>query len=58
MLEQRKIADEVRIKIEVENSILKKKIISLQNEKVGEKDTITKNIIENEEKKFLELNLL
>ena len=58
LLEQRKIADEVRSKIEKENSILKKKIIKLQNEILVKKNIIKENTIDSKEKKFLQLNLL
>jgi len=57
-LEQRKITDEVRSKIEKENNILKKKIIKLQNEILVKKNIIKENTIDSKEKKFLQLNLL
>ena len=58
LLEQKKIEEEVRFKIQEENGLLKNKVFNLQNEL-----SITKEkVIENKEKKrnieFLELNLL
>ena len=56
--EQKKIAREIRIKIEEENSVLKNKIIKLQNELIMTKKTIKKNKNESEKIQFLQLNLL
>jgi rod shape-determining protein MreC len=58
LLEQKKIEEELRFKIQEENGLLKNKVFNLQNEL-----SITKEkVIENKEKKenieFLELNLL
>ena len=58
LLEQKKIAEEIRIKIEEENSIFKRKIIEQQNEILIIKNNIKKNTIQKEEIKFLRLNLL
>ena len=58
MREQKKIAREIRIKIEEENSVLKNKIIKLQNELIMTKKTIKKNKNESEKIQFLQLNLL
>jgi len=58
LLEQKKIAEEIRIKIEEENTIFKRKIIDQQNEILIIKDDIKKNIIQKEEIKFLKLNLI
>ena len=58
LLEQKKIADEIRIKIEEENNFLKIKITQQQNEIKIIKNDIKESIIQKEEIKFLKLNLL
>jgi rod shape-determining protein MreC len=58
LLEQKKIEDEVRLKIEEENNILKKKITDMQNQIIDAKKTIEKNKIQNANIKFLEMNFL
>ena len=58
LLEQKKIAEEIRTEIEGENELLKNRIIKLKNEILIEKDKIKKIEIRNKEIKFLELNLL
>ena len=58
LLEQKKIAEEIRIKIEEENIYLKTKMIRLQNEISVAKKVIKDHETEKEEIKFLELNLL
>ena len=56
--EEKKIAKEIRIKIEKENSVLKNKVIKLQNKLVMTKKIIIENTIKTEEIKFLQLDLL
>jgi rod shape-determining protein MreC len=58
LLEQKKIADEIRIKIEEENFVLKNKNINLEKEISIAKNTINKSIIDNANIEFLQLNLL
>jgi rod shape-determining protein MreC len=58
LLEQKKISQETRVKIEEENELLKKKKIILQNEIKLAKETIEQYEIKKEDIKFLELNLL
>jgi rod shape-determining protein MreC len=58
LLEQKKIADEIRIKIEEENTILKNKIITLQNEKIVLEKNIKEDAIRNEDIRFIEFNIL
>ena len=58
LLEQKKIADETRVKIEEENNFLKEKIIRLQNEMLITKKIIKKNIDEKKQMQFNELNIL
>ena len=58
LLEQKKIAEEIREKIENENIFLKNKIIQLKNEILDSKNIINENQIRNKDIKFLELNLL
>jgi rod shape-determining protein MreC len=58
LVEQKEIADEIRIKIEEENIFLKNKNIKLQKEITIANTTNEKNIIANERVEFLEKNLL
>ena len=58
LLEQKKIADEVRIKIEEENILLKDKNNQLEKEIITIKTVIKKNVDNIKNIKFLELNLL
>ena len=58
MIEQKKIADEIRIKIEEENIFLKNKIIKLEKEIAIANNINKKNIIASERTEFLEENLL
>ena len=58
LLEQKKIASEIRIKIENENQELKKRMINLTKELTLANDKIKKQKIDEEELKFLELNLI
>ena len=58
MLEQKKIADEIRIKISEENTILKNKTIKLEKEIAIAKNEIKENKDSTAHIKFLELNLL
>jgi rod shape-determining protein MreC len=58
LLEQKKIADEVRIKIEEENTILKNRIVELRNELSVSKDTSKLNKKQIRMIKFNELNTL
>ena len=56
LLEQKKIEQEIRVKIEEENVLLKNKIIKLQNKIFIAKKTINQKKIQNEELEFLKLN--
>jgi rod shape-determining protein MreC len=58
LLEQKKIAEEIRIKIEEENKLLKDKVINLRNEISVIKKIIEEVELKKEDIKFLELNLL
>ena len=58
LIEQKKIADEVRIKIEEENIILKNKTVELEKEISIAKITIEKDTIGRNNLVFLQLNLL
>ena len=58
LIEQKKIADEIRIKIEEENIFLKNKSIKLEKEIAIANNTNKKNIIASERTEFLEENLL
>jgi len=57
LLEQKKIADEIRIKIQKENNLLRNERFRLKNEILAEKKINQQNIIKKEEIKFLEMNL-
>ena len=57
--EQKKIADEIRARIEEENTSLRNENIKLKNELLNVKEVIQqKNEIEDQQLKFLQLNLL
>ena len=58
LLEQKKIADEIRIKIEEENFLLKNENIKLQNQLSKMKNTILRYKTEENKIKFFELNVL
>lgn len=58
LLEQKKIAEEIRLKIEEENQLLKSKLITLQNQNSLAQKVIQEHEVEKKEIKFLELNLL
>ena len=58
LLEQKKIAEEIRIKIEEENQLLRNKVIKLQNSISLTNKVIEDYELEKKEIKFLELNLM
>ena len=58
LIEQKKIADEIRVKIEEENTFLKNKTIEIEKKMVELRIIIKENTIKNVNKEFLELNLL
>ena len=58
LLEQKKIADEIRIKIQKENDFLRIERARLKNEILVEKKINQQNKVQNEEIKFLKMNLL
>ena len=58
LLKQKKIADEIRVKIEEENNNLKNKIIKLQNALLIANDTISQNMKNKKEVEFLKLESL
>jgi rod shape-determining protein MreC len=58
LIEQKKIADETRIKISAENTILKNKTIKLEKEIVIKNKIIGENKTNIDQLEFLELNLL
>ena len=58
LLKQKKIADEIRIKIEEENLLLKKKNIELRNQLSISKNTILQYKAQENKTKFVELNNL
>ena len=58
LLEQKKIADEIRVKIQKENNFLRNEHTRLKNEILVEKKINQKNNIKVEEIKFLKMNLL
>jgi len=57
LLEQKKIADEIRAKIQKENIFLRNERVRLRNEILNEKKISQQNKIQNEEIKFLKMNL-
>jgi len=57
LLEQKKIADEIRVKIQKENDFLRNERVRLKNEILAEKKSNQQNKTQNEEIKFLEMNL-
>ena len=58
LLEQKKIADETRIKIQKENNFLRNERVRLKNEILAEKKINQQNRNQKEEIKFLEMNLV
>ena len=58
LLEEKKIAEEVRKNIEEENSQLKSKIFNLQTMLSNAEEAVEEQIIQKEEIEFLKLNLL
>jgi rod shape-determining protein MreC len=58
LLEQKKIAEEIRVKIEEENTILKKKVTKLESKVEKVNQSIKKQKIKKADIEFLELNLL
>ena len=57
LLEQKKIADEIRIRIQKENNFLRNESIRLKNEILAKKNTNQKKEIDDETMKFLKMNL-
>ena len=58
LVEEKKIAEEIRFKIEEENNTLKDRVFKLQNELSEAKQIAIENEIEKKNIEFLELNLL
>jgi len=58
LLEQKKIAEEVRITIEEEINVLRNNNIKLQNQLLAANQTIEDNKIQKEDLKFIEMNIL
>jgi len=58
LIEEKKIASEIRIKYEEENNYLENKVINLQRQLEASTNINKKNKIDKEELKFLRLNLL
>ena len=58
LLEEKKIAEEVRKNIEIENSQLKRKIFNLQTKLTKTEEAVEEQKIQKENIEFLELNLL
>ena len=58
LLEQKQIADEIRIKIQKENDFLRNERVRLKNEILVEKKNNQQNINKKKEIKFLEMNLV
>jgi len=57
LLEQKKIADEIRVKIEKENNFLRNERLRLKNKILAKQTFNQKNKTQNEEIKFLKMNL-
>ena len=57
LLEQKKIADEIRVKIKKENDMLRNERVRLKNEILAEKKINQQNKNQNKEIKFLKMNL-
>ena len=55
-MEQKKIAEEIRLTIENENTILKNENIKLQNQILKQKNIIQKSKLKKENLEYLELN--
>jgi len=58
LLEQKRIADEIRIKIQKENNFLRNERVRLKNEILSQKKNNQQNRNQKEEIKFLEMNLV
>ena len=58
LLEQKKISDEIRAKIEEENNILKRKTIKLENQLYSVKDYLKELKLRNEKIRFSEFEIL
>ena len=58
LLEQKKIAEDIRITIQEDNNILRNKIIRLENELLESEKEIKEMKISSDEIKYLELNPL
>ena len=57
LLKEKNIEEEIRTKIQQENEILKKQLSDIQKNILDLEDKFTENKIEEEELKFLKLNL-
>ena len=57
LLEQKKIADEIRVKIQQENNFLREERVRLKNEILAKKKIIQQDKNQEEEVKFLKMNL-
>ena len=57
LLEQKKIADEIRVKIEKENDFLRNERVRLKKLILNKNKIVRQNKLQNEEIKFLEMNL-
>ena len=57
LLEQKRIADEIRIKIQKENDFLRNERVRLKNKILDQKKINQQNKIQTEEMKFLQMNL-
>ena len=57
LLEQKKIADEIRVKIQKENDFLRNERVRLKNKILDQKKINQQNKIQTEEMKFLQMNL-
>jgi len=58
LLEQKKISDEIRVKIEEKSDILKRKVIKLEKQLYEVKEQLNKMELKNEETKFKKFNIL
>ena len=58
LLEQKKISDEIRVKIEEKSDILKRKVIKLEKQLYEVKEQLNNTELKNEETKFKEFNIL
>ena len=57
LIEQKKIADEIRVKIQKENDFLRNERVRLKNKILDQKKINQQNKIQTEEMKFLQMNL-